>query len=982
MFKGKFAAVWLALAVIGGFAVLQLFVGLAVESSSAIALLILFILAILIGPYIVGTLAHRRSERLERLAAELTRRLDDLQLITEVQGAELTALRRQVAGEDGTVAADAAFAQVAEPAPETATATEDAELDAGFDTAEQGPPPPQAPGGWRGLTKGGWERQFGAVLPVWIGGIAIAFAGFFLVKYSIENELVGPEMRVVLGALLGVALMVGARWVSARTAGTSDHRIAQALAGAGIATLYVSAYAATALYSLVPPVIGFLAMAAITALAVVLALLHGPAIALLGMVGGFLTPALISSGEPSAMVLFTYLYFVFAALMIVIRQRGWWVLAWPALIFVFGWALVWIFSGSAIEGENLWLGLFLVAVAATIIAASRDRYRSETESLTSWRQLFSLRNRSLALNVLSVAGSMALMALLAYNAAFGLIDWMLFGVLAVGAVALAFFDPRLYGFAPWAAMAINAVMLAGWTPHADGDLTFVLCAFGALYVTSGFLLLSSSATPLLWAALSASAALGYFLIAFFRIGLAEPVAAQPQIAPIDIPPLREPVEPLVEGVKAVAASVSHVWAMLAMALALLFLGAALWAAKRFPASVVKERILAVYALATTAFLALTFFIELDREFLSVAIAAELLAVAWVATRTQIGTLRPIAGLLGLTFAFLLVPQILLLIQLAFYSVLGVEWRLQESIPIVDYPTFQLALPAALFLGAGYVLRRMSDGLLVRTLEFASLALIALWGFYTTAQLFHPGENVLFAKASFLERGVITNVLFAFGLGCLVIARWFGRIAFFQSGALIAGIALFRVVYFDLITKNPLWFGGEVPGVTPLDALTVAYILPILWTWLAAAEIERQSADPRFLRIARMARPLTLVFAFAWISLEIRRFYQGPVLDGLTMTDAEFYSYSVAWLAFGIALLFYGTLKGSQLLRYASLAVILLTVSKVFLLDAGNLTGLYRVFSFLGLGLSLLAISYFYGRFVFGGQAGNPEEPQLSTEPNA
>jgi uncharacterized membrane protein len=52
-----------------------------------------------------------------------------------------------------------------------------------------------------------------------------------------------------------------------------------------------------------------------------------------------------------------------------------------------------------------------------------------------------------------------------------------------------------------------------------------------------------------------------------------------------------------------------------------------------------------------------------------------------------------------------------------------------------------------------------------------------------------------------------------------------------------------------------------------------------------------------------------------------------------------------------------------------------TVSKVFLLDAGNLTGLYRVFSFLGLGLSLLAISYFYGRFVFGGSGGEESEEQ-------
>ncbi len=60
----------------------------------------------------------------------------------------------------------------------------------------------------------------------------------------------------------------------------------------------------------------------------------------------------------------------------------------------------------------------------------------------------------------------------------------------------------------------------------------------------------------------------------------------------------------------------------------------------------------------------------------------------------------------------------------------------------------------------------------------------------------------------------------------------------------------------------------------------------------------------------------------------------------------------------------GTWKHSQVLRYASAVVILLTVSKVFLIDASDLTGLYRVASFLGLGLSLIGIGYLYQRLLF------------------
>jgi len=929
----------------------------------------LFLLAIafVLAPYGIGIWAHVRATRLELQAKARDSEIARLR-------AEIDLLRGGAPADDAiSRAIDEAVAETSAAAPsekiETAPATPAATARAARDDQAAEPE-----SGWRRWARGGLERQFGAVLPVWIGGIAIAFAGFFLVKYSIDNNLIGPETRVTLGGLLGGALLAAARWITRRRIGNGGERIAQALAGAGIAVLYVSVYAATALYGLLPSFIGFLGMAAITGLAVILALRHGPPIALLGMIGGFLTPALFSSGDASAFLFFSYLYFVLAALMLVIRSQGWWLLSWPAVIVAFGWALAWIVSGATGDGETVWLGLFLAAVAGTVVTASRKRYDEEVRAIASWRDLVSPRNRAIALNVVTVAGAMALMAVLAFHATFGPSEWLLFAVLAVGAVALAFFDPRLYGFAPWAAMAVNAVMLAGWSPGDAALLPLMLAGFGALYTVSGFLLISSAATPLLWAALSAASALGYFLIAFFRLTPARPEAPQPH--PIDVPPSREPVEPLVEGVREAAAWVPHVWAVLAMGLAIFFLAAALWAARRFPASIAKERVLAVYALATTAFLALTFFIELDRAFLSVAIAAELLAVAWVASKTRIASLRPIAALLGIAFAFLLVPQILLLLQLSIYSIIGVEWRVQESIPIVDFPTFQLALPAALFLLAGYGLRREADGLLIRLLEFAALALIALWGFYTTAKLFHPGENVLFAQASFLERAVITNVLFAFGIVCLVAARMASRIAFFQAGVLLVAVALFRILYFDLLTKNPLWFGGAVAGTTPFDALTVAFAVPMLWCWLAGLEIGAQAAANWLQRFAGVTRGLIVLFAFAWISLEIRKLFHGEMLDAPGASDAEFYSYSAAWLAYGLALLVYGTLKGSQFLRYASLAMLLLTVSKVFLLDADNLTGLYRVVSFLGLGLSLLGISYFYGRFVFAERdgGGSPDGP--------
>ena len=88
------------------------------------------------------------------------------------------------------------------------------------------------------------------------------------------------------------------------------------------------------------------------------------------------------------------------------------------------------------------------------------------------------------------------------------------------------------------------------------------------------------------------------------------------------------------------------------------------------------------------------------------------------------------------------------------------------------------------------------------------------------------------------------------------------------------------------------------------------------------------------------------------------------LDSGTIADAEQYGYSAAWTLYGLMLLGLGTWMRSQLLRYASAVVILLTVLKVFLIDASDLTGLYRVASFLGLGLSLIGIGYLYQRLLF------------------
>jgi uncharacterized membrane protein len=108
----------------------------------------------------------------------------------------------------------------------------------------------------------------------------------------------------------------------------------------------------------------------------------------------------------------------------------------------------------------------------------------------------------------------------------------------------------------------------------------------------------------------------------------------------------------------------------------------------------------------------------------------------------------------------------------------------------------------------------------------------------------------------------------------------------------------------------------------------------------------------------------MILLFAFISLNVRWFYHGEYLDGNITSNSEIYTYSASWLLLGIGLLIYGTLKNHKPIRIASLIVMIISIGKVFLYDASALSGLYRIFSFLGLGVILLGLSYFYSIFVF------------------
>jgi uncharacterized membrane protein len=791
------------------------------------------------------------------------------------------------------------------------------------------------------LTRLTFEQHFGVRLPVWIGGVALALAGFFLVKFSIEQGLLNPTVRVVAGTAFGLLLLSAGGRVRRNDTSPNAFRIAQSLSGAGIAVLYASLFAATTLYSLIPSFVGFGAMAAVTMAALVLSVRHGPPVALLGMLGGFLTPALIRSGDPSAPVLFLYLYFLLTGLMIVIRREQWWLLGLPSIAGAFGWVLWWLFAGNFTPGDTIWLGLFLLTVSATVVASSKRQFESEREAGTA--DLFELFKAASVLNALTLGGALLIMGVIGYRSGFGWTEWVFFGLLSSGGLGLAFFQPRLYGAVPWLAMAVNAVMLVSWRNAAPEELALTAALFGGLFAIPGYMLQFRSPRPLLWAGLFAAASLGYFLIGYFR--------------------LHE--TPLFDGIQAF-------WGRLALTLASLSTLAAAQVLRKVPdGSPGKQALLAVFSGTATAFLSLGLAMELRRDFLSVAIAGEMFALAWIGTWLEIKALRYFAALLACVFAFLLLPQILLLIQLTAYGLFEARLPLQKTVPLVESPGFQLGLPALFFGAAAYLFRFRKDDRLIRVFEIAGITLFGLMGYYLTRKAFHVDENVLFVKAGFFERGVVTNAIYVYGLASLWLGRRFARSAASLSGFVLAAIALFRIVYFDLLAYNPIWANQNVGELPVLNSLLLTFGLPILWTGHVSFELHL--AGKAWIRPYAAAAMLAL--AFLLVTFEVRQLFHGASLYTGEVSSLEVYAYSLAWLLLSLVLLFIGTLRDDYAVRIASLLVMILTAGKVFLYDASRLADLTRVLSFLGLGLSLLGISWFYTRFVFRAPAASASGPE-------
>jgi len=182
------------------------------------------------------------------------------------------------------------------PLPEAASVEPDVQDQPTASAPSAAPPPlPQRPPGL--------EERLGTRWVVWIGGLTLALGGFFMVRYSIEAGLLGPGVRTMLGGLFALALLAAGEWTQRKESISSIAALPIAnipaiLTAAGTAVAFATVYAAYALYDFLAPASAFILLGLVALGTLAAALLHGPALAGLGIVGAFVTPILVSSDKP------------------------------------------------------------------------------------------------------------------------------------------------------------------------------------------------------------------------------------------------------------------------------------------------------------------------------------------------------------------------------------------------------------------------------------------------------------------------------------------------------------------------------------------------------------------------------------------------------------------------------------------------------------------------------------------------------------
>lgn len=820
------------------------------------------------------------------------------------------------------VVADDAEADTAGPwAAAARTAGEEAEVQ--VVAAPAGAPAP-AP-------KRDLETALGTRWAVWVGGLALALGGVFLVRYSIEAGIFGPRVRLAGAALFGLALAAAGevarrRGFRAPAAGVAGAYVPAILTAAATFTLFSAVYAAHGIYGFVGPAAAFTLLAAIALATMALSLLHGQALAGLGLLGSYATPVLVSSEAPAVWTLFSYLALVLAAAVAVASLRRWRFLSGAAFLGAGLWSLAYLGTsfGMDVAPVAVLNGLGIAVLAGLWLArAGEGERRPDPASLIAAFFLFVVTTflargiggvplgggywaagllaaalaaaawRERAAPLLHAAG-LAMLFVAGHAILGGRIDIdVLYGDLLFDGVWL---QPGGDPFLPWS-LALGGLFLAAGVAVAR----LVVPAEPGRAAAWAFW---AAAVPL-WVVATAWLSLGDLNVdwRFAAGGLA--IAAILAVAAELVGRAEMPAQ---AGGRAVSCLVAGAAAALCYAL------------------------LAGFGPVLTTVLT--------------GLAAALPAAA---TRLRAW---PALGWASAGFAAVVLARI------------GVDPTVAgrdflSATPVLNALTPGYLVPAAAAAYAAWQLARTTGGRPRLAMEAFS-ALFALVGAAMLVRHAMNGGVIDAGEPSLAEQSIYSLIMIGGGAILLALDRR-APSPVFRNGSIALGVlSLLAVVLAHLGRMNPL-FTNEPTGTIPVfNLLLLAYLLPAVA--MAALAWRAHGRRPRWY-VAGLACG-AVALAFAWVSLSIRRLFHGEFIGAWKgMGAVETYTYSAAWLVLGVAVLVAGLRFGSRGLRLGSAALVVLAVAKVFLYDMRELEGVLRALSFMGLGAVLIGIGMFYQRML-------------------
>ncbi|WP_085906446.1 DUF2339 domain-containing protein [Kiloniella majae] len=810
-----------------------------------------------------------------------------------------------------------------------------------------------------------FEEAFTRQWLVWLGSLTVIIGGVFLIKYSIENNLLSPGFRITCGVLFGLSLMFGGEWLRRRPieqaiAALKPNHVPPALTAAGLAITYGSIYAAYGLYDLISPLFAFVLLTIVAIAGLGLSLLQGPLIAAMGMAGAFVIPMLVSTGNSSAWALFSYLSFITASALAVVRYQNWWWLGWMSLAGSVLWQLMWM-AAVWESGDVYPLALHQLLVIGLFIAPRYEDFLTSAEDLKHPFDFAGKLSPEKILGLSAMAAVLALQIILLSMDSFSTASLIFFFIIAGGlgysafklrhcealltAISLvALYIVARYPF-PGSIELPETFYVSGQeagtliNPIIPPELNFYLLLSGFIAIIAaavGFKGLSKTRTPVYLATLSVTVPLLAFLFVYLRVS---------------------------------ALGADLAWSLLALVLAgLSFMAAKQVLPKRSETGM--ESVLGVYALAVLAALGIAFAIAFEKSGLTIALALLLPSAGWIASQIRIPFIRP-------SILFIAVIVALRLVALNHFDPVVPR----EEVDAL-WLLYSFGIPALAFAGAAYYFKREKDDQLVTILESGALAIgVALVNLEIRylvndnnlyAQYYMPLEQSL-QSLSWLITGAF--LYYRNRLVPRIVSNWGSKILLSMAGL--------QILLFQSLIFNPV-FTNEFVGDWPLfNQLSLAYLIPGLISIIVYREARNQGHNKFMPWIGGIA----VWLVFLDLTLEVRRAFHPLAMASGDILNAEGYSYSAAWLIFAGILLAVGIIRDISKIRHLSLGLVLLVTTKVFLWDMSALSGLYRVASFIGLGLCLIGIGFLYQRFVYpiGSEPdqnnSSPNSPELPEKKN-